>query len=28
VTLNQDDAFVPDLEAIERLIGEALAQAA
>lgn len=28
VRLNQDDAFVPDLEAIEQLIGDALAQAA
>lgn len=28
VTLNQDDAFVPDLEAVERLISEALAAAA
>lgn len=28
VTLNQDDAFVPDLDAVERLISEALAVAA
>lgn len=28
VTLNQDDAFVPDLEAVELLIAEALATAA
>lgn len=28
VTLNQDDAFVPDLEAVEQLISEALAAAA
>ena len=28
VTLNQDDALVPDLVAIETLITEALAQAA
>ncbi|MEG3191155.1 chemotaxis protein CheW [Lysobacter sp. D1-1-M9] len=28
VMLNQDDAFVPDLEAIETLVGNAIAQAA
>lgn len=28
VTLNQDDAYVPDLEAIEQLIADAVAQAA
>jgi len=28
VTLNQDDAFVPDLDAVEKLISEALAVAA
>ena len=28
VRLNQDDAFVPDLNAVEALIGEAMAQAA
>ena len=28
VTLNEDDALVPDLELIERMIGESLRQAA
>ena len=28
VLLNQDDALLPDLEGIERMIGDALAQAA
>lgn len=28
VRLNEDDAFVPDLDAVEALIGEAMAQAA
>ena len=28
VTLNEDEALVPDLEAVERLIGETLSQVA